>query len=278
MLSSLLLSAVYAVLAVHPLVSSRHIPASPDACRARRTVLYGYGPLAEDRDDEESEYGLGMTVVSRDVLLNEFSPGGGPTTDVAALLSDWQEELAIADDGSKPLPSAAEQEAMMASWRLLIDSKEKALRRTRAKKLRKAFGETWAPAHLTGWRTAEDGGLDVRSPLDDDEGEAVDALLEAEADGADEADDEFVRAWQTIAEREREDRERQSARAQLASRVTPEPLQAMTSWLLQGGRRRKGSTGGGGGRRNRNRHRPRHDELRGRVHRRERPPRHHPGR
>jgi heat shock 70kDa protein 1/2/6/8 len=230
-----------AVNAVHPLVSSRRL--SPDACRARRTVLYGYGPLAEDRDDEGNEYGVGMSIVSRDVLLDEFSPGGGPTTDVAALLSDWQEELAIADDGSKPLPSATEQEAMMASWRLLIDSKEKALRRTRAKKLRKAFGETWAPAHLTGWRTAEDGGLNAPSPLDDDEDDAVDALLEAEADGADEADDEFVRAWQTIAEREREDRERQSARAQLASRVTPEPLQMMTSWLLQGGRRRKGSTG-----------------------------------
>lgn len=189
---------------------------------------------------EESDVPAGMSVITRDVdALEEFSPGGG-LPDVESLLSDWQEQLAIADDGSNPIPSSSEQEAMMAKWRALIDSKETELRRVRRKELRKAYDGAAVPAHLTAWWSAEDdGGLDsdLGAEVEEEEGEvaAVEALLEAEAEGADDADDAFVRAWQSHAESDRENRERQAARKKLGSRA-PEEVQKIASWLFQGGK------------------------------------------
>ena len=88
--------------------------------------------------------------------------------------------------------------------------------------LREIFASTWAPAHLSGWWTPS-------GPLEEDDdpfadrqdgtSPEVEALLEAEEEGADAIDEAFVAAWQKTAEEERESRARQANRAELTARV-----------------------------------------------------------
>ena len=125
--------------------------------------MCSHGPLAEDRVDEweDDEETAGLSVVP---VLESFA-AGEEVSDVDALLSDWQEAQAIADDGSKPMPSISDQEAMMASWRVLVESKERELRRTQRRELAKVFDGSWAPAHLTGWWTDDDDNADASKTL-----------------------------------------------------------------------------------------------------------------
>jgi len=173
----------------------------------------------------EDEIGLtghpGMSVYgSRESYIDSVSRLEG-SSDVSQLLSDWQEEQAINDDGSGSAPSSAEQKAMISSWRKLIDSKEQELRKAKRRDMREALDSTWAPAHFTGWWTPDSDDNDDKLDLPDGiESTAIDALLEAEAEDADEVDEGFVAAWQAAAEEERESRAGKTARPGLAARLT----------------------------------------------------------
>ena len=193
------------------------------------------GPLAEDVTWdalEEETLTPELSLTSRDEMLLEDD--SLLPEDVSSLLSDWQEELAIADDGTRPIPSAAEQEAMMASWRNMVKAKEGELRRERRRNL---DDRSWAPAHLTGWLLEDGPGvIDDEEADDAPAAEARDAVAEAEAEDADSADESWTAAWQMYGERQREESSRKAARAALAGRVginadltSPK---ALGSWLL----------------------------------------------
>ena len=81
---------------------------------------------------------------------------------MSGLLEEWQEELAANDDGSRPVPSAAEQDKMISDWNRLINTKETELRAVHRRDLREIFASTWAPAHLSGWWTPS-------GPLEEDD-------------------------------------------------------------------------------------------------------------
>ena len=196
--------------------------------------------LAEDDfmmdDDDDANSWLGVSLVeSRAQALSVDS-----LPDVAGVLSDWQEQMAIADDGSS-LPSAREQEEMMAAWRNLISSKEAALRR-KSRHAIQQDGASWTPAYLTGWMGADGASSEDSASRESED----DALLEAHEEKADEVDEDFVTAWQLHAERMREESDRTAARAKLVTRVSGAPVEAARrslSWFLGG---RAGSPGAGG--------------------------------
>ena len=161
-----------------------------------------------------------------------LAPGDSMEADVAALLSEWQEAQAIADDGSRDHGSLREQQRMMASWRNLVSAKEEALLKDKRKSIRSIDRAGSVPAYLTGWLVEGE-----RAPIpsqalasaDDNLESAVEALMEAEAENADAFDESFVAEWQLQAERSRE-RQSQTRRT-----TTVAPASLFGGWV----RRRK---------------------------------------
>jgi heat shock protein 1/8 len=149
-------------------------------------------------EDEDEDMAYGMSVLSAAAAREAaLVASDSMLPDVADMLSDWQEEQAIADDGVSPMC----EEEMMASWRKMLHAKERELVKTRREEIR--LDGTFLPAHLTGWRTHEPAAGDGSHGGAEEEEAEVEALLEADAEGADVLDDAFIAEWQLHAEQER---------------------------------------------------------------------------
>ena len=167
----------------------------------------------------EQMYGLsGFSVVDasealgadEDTLLEE----------VDELVSNWQDVLANEDTTGAP-PDAAQQEAMMASWREMCEARERELRKS-GRRDRKRIG--WIPAHLAGYQEDASGGRE-RAKAHAREVAAAQAAAREQRE-----DDEFVREWQLHAEGTR-------AHAARASKAPLDPMRALersARWFFNG--------------------------------------------
>ena len=182
-----------------------------------------------DNFDDSSYADRGMSIVSEATLMDNEAI---LPDEVDSLLSAWQEEQAIKDDGLSEL----DEEDMMAQWRRMVEQKEQELKANRRAKQPASRHEIsdMLPAHLTGWLVVGDdietGGDAFALGDDDDDDDAavadeVAVATEAQEENADEADAAFVAEWQLHAERERE----------LASRAAATASPMQPAQLMTGG-------------------------------------------
>ena len=177
----------------------------------------------------------GMSILSphaaRDAIL---AARESELPDLQELLSEWQEEQALADDGV----SAIDQEQMMASWRALVDSKASELVHTRRQLIDQ---EQALPAYLTGWLVNPASDLDRPPPggggealeRAEEEAEAAatqEVLAEAVEEAADDVDSAYVAEWQLQAERARAESARQQR-----SEAPARPATLFDRWMGGGG-------------------------------------------
>lgn len=189
--------------------------------------------------------------------------------DLANLIDEWKEELAIADDGETPL----DQEKMMDVWRKLIDKRERELFKSKSGGLRH---HSFVPAHLTSWddtvpenlESYDDRSFDnesctklldsdweseseaqwansltasprrmvleqmakrLQAKQDAEDEQELESMRERDAEDADSADDAFTQEWQLHAEQARAE-----AAASIEPSGPPEPLSLRKRWGLFG--------------------------------------------
>ena len=208
-------------------------------------MIEGEGDYEQDWGDAEAPEGSAPeSRSSRRARRPTSSRRGRPGAieEVEALLDSWQEALAIADDGSDA--AAANPEALMASWRALIASREAALRGDRRADLRNATIDQvgWVPAYLTGWASVDNslpkkrrGGNAKKDDGDDVEAAAA-RVVEREKEFRRE-DDDFTFEWQKFAEKNRAAAAR--ARRQSARSRWPSPPSSPTASANSSPRRRR---------------------------------------
>ena len=95
-----------------------HAAAAARAPTPRAQILSDDDTESWDNYDDESYSERGMSIVSQSNLMGDMMV----PDEVDALLSDWQEEQAILDDGESTL----DQDEMMAQWRKMVERKERA--------------------------------------------------------------------------------------------------------------------------------------------------------
>mmetsp|Transcript_4520 Transcript_4520/g.7588 ORF Transcript_4520/g.7588 Transcript_4520/m.7588 type:complete len:717 (-) Transcript_4520:357-2507(-) len=119
--------------------------------------------------------------------------------DVESLVDEWREAIAIEDEDGGP-PTSSQQEYMMKRWRMMIEKRERELRRAGRASFRGCV-----PAHLTGWFDRnKDGVGPVADAIGSEIFDTTDAELSLSESYDERDDDSFVYAWQCHAEQMRQ--------------------------------------------------------------------------